>query len=167
MPWLGCLQVERISKFAHNNEHIEQASFGGFAPAGCVFYSYVSSCGDADPADQLWNTRGRQRRYRIPHWLPVQSDKSTGCTVNCHRVQLSNNGNKITFYWFLFIVKVWNNAATKIFTLCLSVKVKSWPFPPITTSTKTCSRIHLWSHSLMLVGGAQMSEQHKIYFTFF
>lgn len=52
-------------------------------------------------------------------------------------------------------------------TLCLSVGVESWPFPPTTTSTTTCSRIHLWSHSQMLVGGAQMSDQHKIYFSFF
>lgn len=62
-----------------NNEHISQASSGVFVPAGCVFHSYVSLCGDSDPVDQRCNTRGRQRRHRILHWFPVQSDKSLGC----------------------------------------------------------------------------------------
>lgn len=144
---------------------------GVFVPAGCVFHSYLSLCGHSDPADQRCNARGRQRRYRILHWFPVQSDKSVGRAGNCFRVKYwtkVKKKKKIAFK--LIFCLLWRCGKMQLLrpsTLCLSVGVESWPFPPTTTSTTTCSKTHLWSRSLMLVGGAQMSGQHKAYFTFF
>lgn len=70
-------------------------------------------------------------------------------------------------YFFLFMVRCGKMQLLKPSTLCPSVGEESWPFPLTTPSTTTCSRIRLQSHSLMLVGGAQMSEQHNIFCFFY